>query len=122
MDNFDIKPRPDTSTTTRELTFGERAVGLTFNPGGSPAVNEIKQACAAAIDDGLDSKAAVTILSRVFAYGRGSLGVKISYSNLAEQRSRRCPLHERPPGIQNMHCNYLLGLTELINYLFFIFV
>ena len=34
----------------RELTFGEKAVGLTFNPGGSEAVNSVKEAFAAMID------------------------------------------------------------------------
>jgi hypothetical protein len=34
----------------RELTFGERAVGITFNPGGHEDVNNVKAACAAAID------------------------------------------------------------------------
>jgi len=28
--------------TTRELTFGEKAVGLTFNPSGDEKVNAIK--------------------------------------------------------------------------------
>ncbi len=37
-------------TTPRELTFGEKAVGLTFNPGGHEDVNNIKASCAAAID------------------------------------------------------------------------
>ena len=36
---------------TRELTYGEKAVGLTFNPGGMPEVNAIKTACAAVIDE-----------------------------------------------------------------------
>lgn len=36
--------------TTQELTFGMKAVGLTFNPGGHPEVDVIKQACAALID------------------------------------------------------------------------
>jgi len=35
---------------TRELTFGERAVGLTFNPGGSEKVNFIKSVYARIID------------------------------------------------------------------------
>jgi len=35
---------------TRELTFGEKAVGLTFNPGGHEKVNAIKQAQAMYID------------------------------------------------------------------------
>lgn len=37
-------------TTERELTFGEKAVGLTFNPGGDAQVHEIKRECAALID------------------------------------------------------------------------
>lgn len=35
----------------RELTYGERAVGLTFNPGGLAAVNSIKYKSAALIDE-----------------------------------------------------------------------
>jgi len=31
-------------------TFGEKAVGLTFNPSGDPQVNEIKREFAAIID------------------------------------------------------------------------
>lgn len=34
----------------REPTFGEKAVGLTFNPGGSTQVNEIKKDFAQIID------------------------------------------------------------------------
>jgi hypothetical protein len=34
----------------RELTFGERAVGLTFNPSGDPNVIVLKQFIAAFID------------------------------------------------------------------------
>jgi hypothetical protein len=34
----------------RELTFGERAVGLTFNPSGDPTVLDLKQKAAAFID------------------------------------------------------------------------
>ena len=37
-------------TQQRELTFGEKAVGLTFNPGGHALVNEIKTKYAAVID------------------------------------------------------------------------
>jgi len=37
-------------TTNRELTYGEKAVGLSFNPGGHPTVNEIKKDFATAID------------------------------------------------------------------------
>lgn len=35
---------------TREMTYGEKAVGLTFNPGGNQRVTEIKHACAFLID------------------------------------------------------------------------
>lgn len=35
----------------RELSFGEKAVGLTFNPGGHEAVNSIKKLSAALIDE-----------------------------------------------------------------------
>jgi len=34
----------------RALTFGERAVGLTFNPSGDNDVTKIKSACAYVID------------------------------------------------------------------------
>lgn len=34
----------------RELTFGEKAVGLTFNPSNNPTVDEIKRGYAALID------------------------------------------------------------------------
>lgn len=37
--------------TERELTFGEKAVGLTFNPGASEAVQQIKEKFAAVIDN-----------------------------------------------------------------------
>lgn len=34
-----------------ELTFGEKAVGLTFNPGNNPEVDACKKAFAAIIDN-----------------------------------------------------------------------
>ncbi len=37
-------------TDDRPMTFGERAVGLTFNPSGDPVVNELKTAAAEFID------------------------------------------------------------------------
>lgn len=36
--------------TEREMTYGERAVGLTFNPSGDDAVNNCKAGFAALID------------------------------------------------------------------------
>lgn len=35
---------------TQQLTFGQKAVGLTFNPGGHTEVNQIKQLVANYID------------------------------------------------------------------------
>lgn len=34
----------------RELTFGEKAVGLTFNPGNNPVVDDLKACYAQVID------------------------------------------------------------------------
>ncbi len=39
---------------SRPMTFGEKAVGLTFNPSGDPTVEAIKRKCVDLIDD-LDS-------------------------------------------------------------------
>jgi hypothetical protein len=39
------------TTVNRELTFGEKAVGLTFNPGGHYEVETIKKMCANLIDE-----------------------------------------------------------------------
>ena len=36
--------------TNRELTFGEKAVGLTFNPSGDEKVNKAKKLMADALD------------------------------------------------------------------------
>ncbi|MFD4554432.1 hypothetical protein ACFWP5_08890 [Streptomyces sp. NPDC058469] len=41
---------PDETSAERELTYGEKAVGLTFNPSGNETVQAIKVAFAAAID------------------------------------------------------------------------
>ena len=38
------------NNTERELTFGEKAVGLTFNPSGDEKVNKAKQLMADALD------------------------------------------------------------------------
>lgn len=36
---------------TREMTFGEKAVGLTFNPSNNEAVQQLKEKAAAFIDN-----------------------------------------------------------------------
>jgi len=36
--------------TSRELTFGEQLVGLTFNPSGDPKVQRAKELCAELAD------------------------------------------------------------------------
>ena len=42
---------PEVGTTaTRPMTFGEKAVGLSFNPGGDEKVNEVKKLYAQIID------------------------------------------------------------------------
>lgn len=41
---------PDEKSTERELTFGEDAVGLGFNPSANPEVDELKKHYAAIID------------------------------------------------------------------------
>ena len=41
----------------RELTYGEKAVGLTFNPSNNEAVQAIKEAFAVAIDKIQDERA-----------------------------------------------------------------
>ncbi len=38
------------SDVTREMTFGEKAVGLSFNPGGNPVVDDLKACFAQVID------------------------------------------------------------------------
>lgn len=38
------------SQTLRPLSYGEQAVGLAFNPGGNPAVDNVKKLYAAIID------------------------------------------------------------------------
>lgn len=40
----------NTITETRELTFGEKAVGLSFNPSGNHFVDDLKHQYAAVID------------------------------------------------------------------------
>jgi hypothetical protein len=39
------------TSDTRQLTFGEKAVGLTFNPGNNPRVESIKRKFADIIDE-----------------------------------------------------------------------
>lgn len=46
------------SDAMREMTFGEKAVGLTFNPSGDDAVAKCKQGFAAVIDQMNDLRAA----------------------------------------------------------------
>lgn len=43
-------PTPIAANPDRVLSFGERAVGLTFNPSGDPAVYACKSAFARVID------------------------------------------------------------------------
>lgn len=45
----------NTNQTDRELTYGEKAVGITFNPGGDELVNQIKTLYAKIIDTVIES-------------------------------------------------------------------
>ena len=40
----------ETMNTTREMTYGEKAVGLTFNPSGDANVQKVKELYAEIID------------------------------------------------------------------------
>lgn len=51
MDGENTSGQTMTGPTPRELTFGEKAVGLTFNPSGDKRVNKIKKLYAEIIDD-----------------------------------------------------------------------
>jgi hypothetical protein len=44
------EPDPPKPTGPNNLTFGEKAVGLTFNPSGDPVVDELKREYAKIID------------------------------------------------------------------------
>jgi len=46
-----MSERKDGAQVNEELTFGQKAVGLTFNPGGNPSVNKIKKLYADVIDE-----------------------------------------------------------------------
>ncbi len=47
---------PGSAQTLREPTFGEKAVGIAFNPGQDPKVNEVKELYAKIIDILADMK------------------------------------------------------------------
>jgi hypothetical protein len=49
-------PDSQTEALPKQLTFGEKAVGLTFNPGGLPIVNTIKKLYASVIDELNDAR------------------------------------------------------------------
>lgn len=51
LNNKYMEPNEGIEMGLRALTFGEKAVGITFNPGGSPVVNEIKTLYAKIIDN-----------------------------------------------------------------------
>lgn len=45
-----MEPVQDVNTTPRTLSYGEKAVGLSFNPSGDETVNKIKDLSAQIID------------------------------------------------------------------------
>lgn len=46
----------ETQNDNRPFTFGEKAVGITFNPGGHPEVESVKRQCADIIDNLNDAR------------------------------------------------------------------
>jgi len=48
----------------REMTFGEKACGVSFNPGGNPDVDAIKKAFAAIVDDLNDRRLKAGVLDQ----------------------------------------------------------
>lgn len=59
----------DTNSAGRELTFGEKAVGITFNPSNDPQVQKLKELYAQVIDtltDGHLDNAASDLRGRIF--------------------------------------------------------
>lgn len=72
-----------TEDTGRELSFGEQAVGLTFNPSGDDRVTELKEHYAAIIDllnsdrgDHRDERARLTSVAITEAQGAQMWAVK----------------------------------------------
>lgn len=59
----DNKDQAPTDATMRTPTFGEKAVGLAFNPGGDPIVNQVKELYAKIIDLCNDYRPADTEMS-----------------------------------------------------------
>lgn len=53
-----MEQKNEGAPTGRTLTFGERAVGITFNPGKLEKVEAIKRKCADAIDELNDQREA----------------------------------------------------------------
>ena len=48
--SYDVVGEPAVSVPTRDLTYGEKLVGLTFNPAGDASVNKAKMLCAELAD------------------------------------------------------------------------
>lgn len=46
-----MEPTEQAPESSVELSFGQKAVGISFNPGGKPEVNKIKELSAALIDE-----------------------------------------------------------------------
>jgi hypothetical protein len=53
-------PQSNAGQANRELTFGEKAVGLTFNPSADPRVQAVKAAYATLIDQLNDARSVAT--------------------------------------------------------------
>ena len=66
----------DSQGTTRELTFGEKLVGLTFNPSNDDKVSKAKKLCADLADllnDENNSKESTQFSQRLFSHAVGEI-------------------------------------------------
>jgi hypothetical protein len=62
--------------TTREMTFGEKLVGLTFNPSNDPKVQRAKELCAELADllnDHNDNQPQSQFSQRLFSHAVGEI-------------------------------------------------
>lgn len=62
MQPHDIPESDPSPLAAPELSFGQKAVGITFNPGWSDEVNKLKQIMAVVIDDMNDLRSSTTSL------------------------------------------------------------
>lgn len=76
METNGTSPSVPQSEAQTELTFGEKLVGLTFNPSGDDKVNKAKRLCADLADllnDENNSKESSQFSQRLFSHAVGEI-------------------------------------------------